>query len=171
MSELSPEAHVAAEAAASAVEELHEREAIADAAVEADIRAADAENRAANAEETATVAVLVAEESAQISTEIALEAATVAEEAHEQAATSADYGQRAIQEIEALRAEVAPIIQRHQDEEAARIAAMETASRVEEVDVTDGNATGNSTGTGDESPRVSVSGPDRPTGRLRRGRR
>lgn len=171
MSELSPEAHVAAEAAASAVEELHEREAIADAAVEAEFTAADAEIRAANAEAAAEEAIAVAGITAEVTAEIASEASERAEVAHEEASAAVDYGQQALQEVQALRAQVEPVIQRHQNEEAERIASLETAGQVEEVDVTHGNGTGTDNGTGGDNARVSVYRPDRPAGKLRRGKR
>lgn len=78
--EMSPEAAAAGEAAATAVEELHAREEIAEAAIDARI---DASTAVAGAQEAAFAA-----ESAQVSAETALDVAESAE-ASAEAATEA----------------------------------------------------------------------------------
>lgn len=178
MTEPSPEAVVAAEAAGSAVEELHSREAVADAALTAEVIASDAEVQAENAAETATIAAELASEAVAIAAEASAEAEAARDET-EQVASSGD---RALQAIEALRDQMGPIFQRYADEEAARIAA-ESEPSVEEVDVTNagtGDSGGNSgsnsgdnnsgPGSGGNVP-AGNNGPKRPAGRLRRGRR
>jgi hypothetical protein len=176
MSDLSPEAIVAADAAANAVEELHSREAVTETAVEAELSADVAAMQAADAAEEARQAA----ETAAIAVEIAAEAGTTAESVREQNEEIANSGDRALSAIETLRTEMAPILDRYAQEEAARIAEAQQ-STVEEIDVTDGKRTtgsnsGNSdTGrTGDNSGEPEHSGPvgtARRTGKLRRGRR
>jgi hypothetical protein len=180
VSEPSPEAVVAAEAAGSAVEELHSREAVADAAVTAEIIAGDAELQAEEAAETATVAAELASEAVAMAAQANAESEAARDEAQQVAST----GDRALQAIEALRNQMEPIFQRYANEEAERIAA-ENAPPVEEVDVTNAGGTGNSggesagsgsgnnhTGSGQSGGNtISDNGPNRPAGKLRRGRR
>lgn len=108
MSDLSPEATVAAEAAASAVEELHERESVENHALDAHMAADDAvaisseaAQEAAVASSTADIAAFRAEEAA----EIAVVAGTSASEAQETASTAIDYAQQAFNEAAAARQE------------------------------------------------------------------
>jgi hypothetical protein len=179
MSEPSPEAVVAANAAGSAVEELHEREAVADAAVTAEIVASEAELRAEDASETAAVAAELASDAVAIAANASVEAEAARDETQQVASSGND----ALQAVEALRQQMAPIFQRYADEEAERIA-QETAPAVEEVDVTNagaGNSGGDSAGSGSgdnnsggrSGGNVSTgdSGPKQPAGKLRRGRK
>jgi hypothetical protein len=175
VSEHSPEAAAAGEAAAIAVEEIQSREAIAEAAQEAEIRAAEAEFTSAVAAEQAAEAQAAAETGLIVAAEAA-EAAEIAGVAHEQAEQAAAAGDELRARLEALESQVAPVLESYRNAEAQRIAAEQAANQIAEVDVTSGNDAGNSAGsdgagsdagsgnTGSDEPR-------RPAGRLRRGRR
>lgn len=83
--EMSPEATVAGEAAATAVEELHSREAVVDAATLAAMEASDASATAYEAHSEASQAVTYAE----TATAMASDAQATAQEASEVAAVTA----------------------------------------------------------------------------------
>jgi membrane protein involved in colicin uptake len=175
--EHSPEAAAAGEAAAIAVEEIQSREAVADTAIHAETAAFFAEETAERAEERAEEAAEIAASSSGVAVEVAVEAAEIAEVAHEQAEQAASAGDRALQEVQALREQMEPVLEHYRDSEAQRIAAEQAANQIEEVDVTGGrddagdgtgsDSGGSSSGTGNPGSDE----PRRPAGRLRRGRR
>jgi hypothetical protein len=153
---LSDEAAVAAEAAATAVETLHEREAVDAAAQNAELTATMAEDTAAAAEQRAAEAETVAQIAEQTAQQAAAEAQQVREEAGEAVASALTR-----EEFEAFRSEMSPIRDYFARLEAERIAA-ENEPQVEEVSVEDGigaasrgNASGPAAGNG-----TGNSGPD-----------
>lgn len=178
MSELSPEATVAGEAAASAVEELHSREAVAEAALEAAETAVVAESIAEDARDASTLALAAVAEVAE--SQVQEERVADAEASAEQALSSGD---RALQEIEAFRTQMEPIAEYFARLEAERVAAESTSPETVGVEKGLENGTGaaGSDGTsngGNSGTRSSDTGPDRQPSstassrpRLRRGRK
>lgn len=136
MTDLSPEATVAAEAAAAAVEELHDREEVAEAAVAAAIEsegarelageAAMAAGEALGTAYEASNAVAAAAESAAIANETAVESIDFARAAHEEATS-------ARRELQEFKTELFALLSAEQSEENAE-------SGVQEVEVHDNAA-------------------------------
>jgi hypothetical protein len=174
MSEQSAEATVAGEAASAAVEELHEREAVVDAAQSAAFDAAIASEDA----QTAVAASVGA-------TEVSQTAMGAAAEASERADAAADISVRSYEELRAVRTELGEvrgwIIEQRQKEEAANaektsvaeVPVNDTAAREQtsNTDDTD-SAKKNKSKTETKSQNPTSSGARRTTGlrRLNRGR-
>lgn len=137
MSEQSPEAVVAGQAAAAAVDEVKERQELADETTSAVIAAEVAEERsteAANLAAAAAGAVGEVSQEAGQATSMAGAAAETAEEAREIATGSVDYAQQAFSESQATRADLEEF---KKELRALLIPASETETNVEEVPVND----------------------------------
>lgn len=170
MTELSTEAAVAGQAAASAVEEVQARAAVAERAELAEIEASGAHGAAIEAQETAQLAALEAEHAHQAASQASDDAREVASE------TLTAVAERTVprEDFEALRAEVAPLLEYHARAEAERLAAEQSQdeNQVQEVGVEDGIGSGGNGGTGNSGPDRGDSPPvTSRRGRLRRGRR
>lgn len=171
MSESSPEAVVAGQAAAAAVEEVQERQALSEDVTEAVVTSAVAEE---TAQDAATIAAMAAGEVAEASSNAAMAAgmaggaAEVAQEALDVSTASVDYAQRAYEEAQATRAEMAEFRQQL----LANLTPPTANTDVEEVTVNDNTGGTESTDTtAEEAPDESQS-ESRPYGRrIRRGRR
>lgn len=143
MTDLSPEATVAAEAAAAAVEELHEREAVEENANEAAILAGtaaeasiDAANVASIAAGEASQATSTAEEAAGMAGAAigaASEAQTTAEASIDFAAQAYEEARIARQELGEFRQELLAVLRPTTEET--------TDSGIEEVEVNDNSGT------------------------------
>jgi hypothetical protein len=150
MTELSSEAIVAGQAASSAVEELHEREAVEQAAITAELSAGVAEVAAANAEETARQAA----ETASIAVETAAQAAAESREVASETIETVAERTVSRDEYETFRSEMAPLLEFYANAEAARIAELEKQEQIQEIGVADGIGTGpaGNTGPGNTGP-------------------
>lgn len=176
MTELSSEAVVAGQAAAAAVEELHDREELADAAataaVEASVAAVDAE--------IAVEEAAVAQQEAEAAASLSVGAAVAAEEAQETAEVAGDLAMRTYEELRAARAEMGEIrslliSQQEQEvrEEVAEVPVNATAANEQQAGNSSGSTESHSSTSGGQGTSVATgsnSGSERRTG-LRRGRR
>lgn len=172
MSELSPEASVAAQAAADAVEELHKREEVENHAVEAAVTAQDALSVASQAEGQAETAAAVSVAAG----EAAVNAGEQAGQARQAAESANDVGSRAFAKAEALENEMARIRQLLEERLPAEPEADEVEEQVTEVPVEDGTKTAGTSNTpapGNQGNAPAASTPQA-SGRhhgFRRGRR
>jgi hypothetical protein len=161
MSEQSPEATVAGDAAAQAVEELHSREAVVDAANAAEIEAATAADMSAIAVEAAVDAA-----------EISQQAVGEAQQASSQAVEAQDAAEMSVAEMRAMRAEMGEVrsfVGELYDDYKSRKDA-ESSTAVTEVPVNDraaaegnaGTATDTNSGqTSNAAPASTQSAPDK----------
>lgn len=171
MTDLSPEATVAAEAAAAAVEELHDREEVAEAAVAAAIEsegarelageAAVAAGEALGTAHEASDAVAAAAESAAVAHETAVESIDFARAAHEEATS-------ARRELQEFKTELFALLSAEQSEENAEDGVQEVAvhdNSAQEEDAESSQEDAGESGGGDGG------GNQRFGRRVRRGRR
>lgn len=172
MSDMSPEAVVAAEAAAAAVEELHEREVVAEAAIDAAIESEGARELAGEAASAAGEALGEAFAAGQAATDASESAAA----AHEMAADSINFAQSAHaeavaarQELQAFRTELFDLLRADQAEE-------NSDNGVQEVEVNDNAPEEHANAEDSDTSEGGTERPDAGNGqrfgrRVRRGRR